>query len=177
MITARIRIEGDTLEKVSEIRESGRRADAAMKKSLDRITKGVQAPLKRDLLALTPGNVFRPIDWTSDKQRRAYFATDGFGAGIPYRRKTGASSLMGRWRVSKFVSRRGNLITATNDSPVYKFVAEDPDNVNAWQRFHRNTGWPSALKQAEVFAVYQDIAETQIGDDWFLYWDNWFEGI
>lgn len=30
-----------------------------------------------------PGN---PYQWQSEKQRRAYFATDGFGAGIPYRR-------------------------------------------------------------------------------------------
>ena len=27
-----------------------------------------------------------PYQWQSEKQRRAYFATDGFGAGIPYRR-------------------------------------------------------------------------------------------
>lgn len=27
-----------------------------------------------------------PIDWDSEKQRRAYFATDGFGGGIPHAR-------------------------------------------------------------------------------------------
>jgi hypothetical protein len=27
-----------------------------------------------------------PYQWQSEKQRRAYFATDGFGAGIPYTR-------------------------------------------------------------------------------------------
>lgn len=27
-----------------------------------------------------------PIDWDSQKQRRAYFATNGFGKGIPYQR-------------------------------------------------------------------------------------------
>ena len=27
-----------------------------------------------------------PFQWSSDKQRRAYFASDGFGAGIPYSR-------------------------------------------------------------------------------------------
>ena len=30
-----------------------------------------------------------PIQWDSERQRRAYFATNGFGGGIPYRR-TGA---------------------------------------------------------------------------------------
>lgn len=28
-----------------------------------------------------------PIDWDSEKQKRAFFATNGFGGGIPYRRK------------------------------------------------------------------------------------------
>lgn len=27
-----------------------------------------------------------PFQWSSEKQRRAYFATDGFGGGIPYKR-------------------------------------------------------------------------------------------
>lgn len=27
-----------------------------------------------------------PIDWDSERQKRAFFATNGFGAGIPYRR-------------------------------------------------------------------------------------------
>lgn len=34
-----------------------------------------------------PGKPIRyPVHWDSEKQRRAYFATDGFGEGIPYRR-------------------------------------------------------------------------------------------
>lgn len=28
-----------------------------------------------------------PVQWDSEKQRKAYFASDGFGAGIPYVRK------------------------------------------------------------------------------------------
>ena len=35
-----------------------------------------------------PGQpVTYPIQWDSEKQRRAFFATDGFGEGIPYQRK------------------------------------------------------------------------------------------
>jgi hypothetical protein len=30
-----------------------------------------------------------PIQWDSEKQKRAYFATDGFGKGIPYQRDGG----------------------------------------------------------------------------------------
>lgn len=35
-----------------------------------------------------PGDpVTHPIEWDSEKQRRAFFATDGFGKGIPYVRR------------------------------------------------------------------------------------------
>jgi len=171
----RVQVDPALLNMASEVREHSKQADKAMKSSLDVITKGIQPGLSRDLMALTPGRVKRPIRWTSERQRRAYFATNGFGAGIPYKRKSGRASLMGKWRIRKLVTRRGNLITATNESPVYKFVVEDPDEVNAWQQFHRNTGWPPALKVAEVFVVYSDIASQRIGDNWFQYWDGVFE--
>ena len=35
-----------------------------------------------------------PINWDSDRQRKAYFATGGFGDGIPYQR-TGATAASG----------------------------------------------------------------------------------
>lgn len=35
----------------------------------------------------TPGKAIRyPVNWDSERQRRAFFATDGFGRGIPTRR-------------------------------------------------------------------------------------------
>lgn len=37
-----------------------------------------------------------PVTWDSERQRRAYFATNGFGAGIPYSR-TGNTT----WSISK----------------------------------------------------------------------------
>lgn len=165
-------IEGDIQEFVSEVRDAGRAADEAMKKELDKIARSIQDPLSRDLLALTPGPVRYPIEWTSEKQRRAYFATNGFGKGIPYKRKQGKRSLMGGWRVRKYVSKSGNLLTATNDADVYKFVAEDPAHVNAWQRFHKRTGWPSAGMVDEVFAAWSDVAQQRIGESWFQYWDK-----
>lgn len=41
-----------------------------------------------------------PINWDSEKQRRAYFATDGFGKGIPYGRT-------GRYQRGWMVERAG----------------------------------------------------------------------
>lgn len=48
-----------------------------LQETVDRIQEKMQQPGKP---------VRYPINWDSEKQRRAYFATDGFGAGIPYRR-------------------------------------------------------------------------------------------
>ena len=39
-----------------------------------------------------------PINWDSDKQRKAFFATDGFGGGIPHRR---TGEYQQGWRIVK----------------------------------------------------------------------------
>jgi len=86
--------------------------------------------------------VARPIQWTSERQRRAYFATDGFGAGIPYRRT-------GKLRKAWIVEIRGNAIVVENPSEVSKFVygslAQNRSQALRFQqRFHVNTGWQPA---------------------------------
>lgn len=168
----RLRVElGDELQAwTDEIRDDVRGADRAMKAQLDRIAKTIQPALYRELVALTPGPVQLPIQWTSARQRRAFFATRGFGSGIPYKRKTGKASLMGSWRVRKYVSKRGNLLTATNESEVYRYVVEDPAEPTSWQRFHRNTGWPNSGQVDNVFDKFSDQAETMLLDAWIDYW-------
>ena len=42
-----------------------------------------------------------PVQWDSEKQRRAFFATDGFGAGIPYRR---TDAYVNGWKIAKMPS-------------------------------------------------------------------------
>jgi hypothetical protein len=59
-----------------------------------------------------PGN---PYKWQSDKQRRAYFATDGFGKGIPYRR---SGKLKEGWRSSADPYRK----TLFNRVPYSQYV-------------------------------------------------------
>src|SRR5689334_9970305 len=43
-----------------------------------------------------PGAVAYPIQWTSDRQRKAYFATNGFGRGVPYSR---THDLVNAWKL------------------------------------------------------------------------------
>ena len=99
-----------------------------------------------DALMQKPGPAKKPIDWTTDKQQAAYFASDGFGGGIPTHR-TGA--LSDAWTVT--ISRAGNqfLFVAENPLPASKFLfgslAKNRKRALRYQqRFHANTGWPVA---------------------------------
>lgn len=95
-----------------------------------------------------------PIEWTSERQRRAYFATNGFGAGIPYSR---TGRLQDGWRLTKNEfdvvfenpSRIGKFVFGTFDIP-------EADALRAMQRFHAITGWKPVYTTAQTwFAVYE----------------------
>lgn len=102
-------------------------------------------------LRFVPGAVRYPVEWTSEKQRRAYFATNGFGGGIPYKRKGKTARSWYAW-----VRRSGNRFEAViaNSTPSAKFVygnirpRGEPDPQ---QRFHRNTGWRRAAPIIDQF--------------------------
>lgn len=82
-----------------------------------------------------PGNPSYPIRWKSEKQRRAFFATDGFGRGIGAPR---THALSEGWTVdidgSNFFS-----MDVYNKKDYTRFV-EGEDK----QPFHIDTGWLDA---------------------------------
>ena len=94
------------------------------------------------------GTPDRKIEWTSRKQQQAYFASDGFGGGIPSTRSGGlskawqleAESVGDLWQVfvrNPFVAARfvyGSL-ALSNPRAAARFQ----------QEFHRITGWPLAV--------------------------------
>ena len=100
-----------------------------------------------DVLNRDPGPVKHPIKWTSDRQRRAFFASNGFGRGIPTQRTGRVRS----W-VAVIERTRGGTITARLVNPVSyaRFVYGDLNfksravALKPQQQFHRNTGWPLA---------------------------------
>jgi hypothetical protein len=92
--------------------------------------------VQQRLATRTPGQVKYPIQWTSEKQRKAFFATDGFGHGIPYKR---TGQLMRSWEVVTDVTRDGMWMSVRNRAPAAPFV------VGGWQQgYHATTGWPLA---------------------------------
>lgn len=95
-----------------------------------------------------------PLPWTSDDQRQAYFATNGFEAGIPYQRTGGLSK---SWRVVG--TRSGNAFTIvienTQDSAKYVFgsLAQDITQASKFQQqFHAMTGWQLASPIVQRYA-------------------------
>ena len=84
-----------------------------------------------------PGPVKYPIKWKSERQRRAFFATNGFGKGIPYRR---TETLKRGWVLEIKSPRDGGTVDLFNEVPYARFV----QGFDA-QPFHVRTGWTSAI--------------------------------
>ena len=105
-----------------------------------------------DLVATYPGPVQYPFEFGTAKSRRAFFATKGFGRGIP----TVRTGELGRsWLVRyRFAQTIGTLILENTD-PAAKYVYG-----NKGQRQipgHFKTGWgrdlPPALQLIDEYAV------------------------
>lgn len=85
-----------------------------------------------------------PIRWDSLKQQRAFFATNGFGHGIPYKR-TGKTV----WKMTKPFENEIDLFAPHPAGPVFGRMP----NGEWWQsNIHRGT-WP-ALRSV----LYEEIA-------------------
>ncbi len=110
--------------------------DLARQSAFTNIVPFVERRVELQLRRNVPGPAKKPIQWTSEKQRKAYFATDGFGHGIPYKR---TGRLPAAWEVLTQVRDTGLTISIVNESPAAPFV------YGRWkQQFHTNTGWPDA---------------------------------
>lgn len=75
-----------------------------------------------------------PIEWQSERQRRAFFASDGFGHGIPYKR---TGKLQQSWMMTQRASGNGATVNLENSDPKAVYVQAD-----LVQRMHLASGWP-----------------------------------
>ncbi len=116
------------------------------------LQKQVDATFGRD-----PGPVKYPIEWTSEKQRRAFFATDGFGEGIPTKR---SNQLETSWVVVVGTQLRTNLITLYNPKSYAKFVYPG----SRQQRFHARTGWGKDFDK--YYIDLQRTEDIEIANAW-----------
>jgi|GEM_PF-3941447 len=85
---------------------------------------------------VVPGGVIYPIQWKSVKQRRAFFATNGFGKGIPTKR---SGTLQQAWVLTLQRGKDDATFTMVNNSGYEQYVTG-----MAQQPFHAVTGWFSS---------------------------------
>lgn len=104
-------------------------------------------------LSHEPGPVKYPIEWTSEKQRRAFFATNGFGRGIGAAR---THDLSQSWGIVKTALGNDIVVAFDNPQPYAKFVYGSLSKTNPGlhqQRFHVNTGWQQAADTVDFWMV------------------------
>lgn len=112
-------------------------------------------------LTVEPKKPSYPILWQSEKQRRAFFATDGFGSGIPYQR---SGKLLASYDVKVLDTPEGGVLSITNSDPKARFVIGDDA-----QRMHLDTGWKQIADVAEDARVE---ANTILRQTWFTVTDG-----
>lgn len=116
------------------------RANAIMVKYQDKIYKGL-----RDMDP-PPARIFGgayPLRWTSERQRKAFFATDGFGGGIPHRRQS-PSQVQRGWRAEYERKPFTGVLIVSNEWDKAPFVIGTRGRTATWQQqFHVDLGWPT----------------------------------
>jgi len=143
-MTIRIRFNAN-LDPIKRVRGGLRRAKQIAQETGQKVAQETEVNLVADLM-FVPGKVKYPIQWTTEKQRRAFFATDGFGGGIPTMR-TGA--LADAWEMHFQVQGTGFNIIVQNNKEASRFIygslARNLSQAARFQqRFHKTTGWPLA---------------------------------
>lgn len=156
MINLKVTVDTDVID---AYRDLAKRLPAVSRKAfkgeIERLSKKMLAELKAD-----PGPVVYAANgrlrWKSERQRRAFFASDGFGGGIPHRRTGG---LQAAWEV-EITGRDFNTdIYVNNDVPGAIYVQGDYQ-----QPFHIDTGFPAA---APIFVRYEEQIGDALINTWF----------
>ena len=149
----KIDVTADT-DVLDAIREAAQDASRRMNKAYKRKIKRLRQQLL-DELRVYPGPAKKPFKWASERQRRAYFATDGFGWGIPYVR---TDALKASWTTHIRDQKDGAVFEVENRAPYAIYVMGD------WQQpGHLATGWNSA---AEIVARYRERATDELISTW-----------
>lgn len=115
-------------------------------------------------LSTEPGKPRYPIRWSTERQRRAYFATDGFGRGIPYKR---TGKYADAWQWNARTTATGGIFEIQNTALTQRKQPLEQYVQGARQQpFHKDTGWVStqptldnAATEAELLlsTMWQDI--------------------
>lgn len=154
IIKVDIQIDDDVLIALKEaIKQSPSIVNTAFERALSR--RGIKQAMLADIRN-APAQPKYPIRWKSERQRRAFFATDGFGKGIPYQRTGG---LQRSWRVTTKTTTDAGVLSLETDVPSAIYVQGD-----FAQPFHLDSGWPQV---GDIVAKYDPILTDTLIDVWY----------
>ena len=123
------------------------------------VQPAVDAAVQREL-AVNPGPVVLPFAFSTAKSRKAYFASKGFGRGIPYQR-TGA--IEQSWTVTVKSQLQADLLSIVNLRPEAKYVYGTPAQRQV--PGHARTGWGRDFPRK--YAVIKEDATNRVIAAWF----------
>lgn len=131
------------------------------------VKPAVQKSVEKHLATYPPPREkLPPFEFASDRSRKAYFATNGFGKGIPYKR---TNTLAKGWDTKVSSKFSNNLITISNVQP-YSTYVYGPRQIPG----HAQTGWGKDFDK--MAGVIQDDAEEAIVKAWGKAWDTVVKG-
>lgn len=145
-----------------ELKELLKRIDNNIVRSVSRMQlymKGQQGKIALKVirkLGTVPGAPVYPIRWKSERQRRAFFASKGFGRGIPTQRK---NVIIKAWTADVRTDAYGGVITLNNPHKAWVFI-QGPYA----QPFHISTGY-TQLK--DVQDEFMSETEIVVADGWY----------
>lgn len=130
-----------------------------------RIAREIVPPAERlldRLLIFEPGPPRYPIAWASERQRRAFFATNGFGRGIPTRR---TGFILHSWEI--MIHQHGGelVIVAINSAPYAEFVygpRQQPFHAGRWPVADDVVIDAAIELEADLEAMWGDVVESYI---------------
>lgn len=112
-----------------------------------------------------PAGQFYPVRWKTRKQQRAFFASNGFGRGIPSQR---THELSKGWKITVDAADKGGSIVVRNAAPEAAFVYGDELNeIERQPMFDASLGGIPWLDPLEVNFKYADEANTVLVETWF----------
>lgn len=146
-----------------DVRDFLKRIDVNISKATNRMKlamKGQRGKIAlRAIRALgtVPGKPQYPIRWKSEKQRRAFFASDGFGGGVPTVRK---NVIIKAWHADVRDDPYGGVITLTNPYDAWIYI-----QGSFVQPFHLDTG----------YVQLKDVEDEFYQDGTFIVADTWYK--
>jgi hypothetical protein len=157
MISANIRIDRKVLDDIQEAIEN---APASLSPVFTKKSLQVRNQI-RDEMRKVPARPSYPIQWASVKQRKAFFASNGFDRGIPTVR-TGEYAKAWNVVFQGFGRNDGGVIQLENDRPEARYIGGGDA-----QPFHIDR-WPQAV---DVVVKYEEALYTTLVDSWFAVLD------